>query len=125
MPVLPITRASKDTVAKDTVKDTVMTVFLMITRASKDTVAILSALQAAYPKPRSPADVALHQLLGSTNDRITATAVRLLAEGNAQGLGQSHRFPECDLDCAVSLADIHQSALAVSVLMCLVLSARW
>ena len=56
-------------------------------RASKDTVEILRALQAAYPHAVTPEHVALHDLLGATNERITAQAAALLRKGDAAMLG--------------------------------------
>lgn len=56
-------------------------------RAGKDTVQILAHLQAAYPEAATPQQEALHDLLGPTNERITASAISLLATGDAQGLG--------------------------------------
>ncbi len=56
-------------------------------RASKDTVAILAGLQAAYPHVEQPEHVALHELLGATNERVIGRAVELLQEGDAQHLG--------------------------------------
>lgn len=58
-------------------------------RAGKETVQILADLQAAYPEAATPQHAALHDLLGATNERITGTAVSLLAAGDAQGLGMS------------------------------------
>ena len=51
---------------------------------------ILADLQAAYPEAATQQHAALHDLLGATNERITGTAVSLLAAGDAQGLGMSH-----------------------------------
>lgn len=56
-------------------------------RAGKDTVQILAHLQAAYPEAITPQHTALHDLLGATNERITGTAISLLAAGDAAGLG--------------------------------------
>ena len=65
----------------------------MAHRAAKDTVLILSRLQAAYPHPVTPEHEALHELLGPTNERITAEAAQLLRDGDAPLLG-AHRAPE-------------------------------
>ena len=59
----------------------------MAYRAAKDTVLILSRLQAAYPHPLTLEHEALHELLGPTNERITAEAARLLCDGDAPLLG--------------------------------------
>jgi mevalonate kinase len=55
--------------------------------AAKDTVAILAALQAAFPHPRTREEAALAELLGPINQRLTAAAVRALAAGDAAALG--------------------------------------
>ena len=77
-------------------------------RAGKDTVQILADLQAAFPEAATPQHAALHDLLGATNERITGTAIGLLAAGDAQGLGMSNlqtlMMVNSRVDCCVSVA---------------------
>jgi len=67
----------------------------LLRRAAKDTVQILSRLQAAYPEAATPQQEALHELLGPINERITARAISLLAEGDAEALGEDTTCIAC------------------------------
>ena len=49
--------------------------------------AILAHLQAAYPEALTTEQRAVHDLLGPVNERITGCATKLLASGDAAGLG--------------------------------------
>lgn len=56
--------------------------------AEKDTIKILSDLNRAYPFPNSDADRAEHEALGENNLEIVDRAVKYMAEGDAEALGQ-------------------------------------
>lgn len=66
--------------------------------AAKDTVRILAALQAAYPHPSSPADEALHDLLGPVSLETTGRALEALRAGDAPGLGRILTQAQADFD---------------------------
>lgn len=48
---------------------------------------ILAHLQAAYPEAFTIQQAALHDLLGTTNERITSSAIVALEAGDAWALG--------------------------------------
>ena len=56
--------------------------------ASKDTIRILSDLNKSYPFATTEAEQNLHKALGEWNHEIVERAVRYMAEGNVQALGQ-------------------------------------
>ena len=56
--------------------------------ASKDTIRILSDLNKSYPFATTEAEQNLHKALGEWNHEIIGRAVRYMAEGNVQALGQ-------------------------------------
>ena len=56
--------------------------------ASKDTIRILSDLNKSYPFATTEAEQNLHKALGEWNHEIIERAVRYMAEGNVQALGQ-------------------------------------
>ena len=56
--------------------------------ASKDTIRILSDLNKSYPFATTEAEQNLHKALGEWNHVIIERAVRYMAEGNVQALGQ-------------------------------------
>ena len=56
--------------------------------ASKDTIRILSDLNKSYPFASTEAEQNLHKALGEWNHEIIGRAVRYMAEGNVQALGQ-------------------------------------
>lgn len=55
----------------------------------------MQILQAAYPEAATPQQEALHELLGPINERITARAISLLAEGDAEALGEDTTCIAC------------------------------
>ena len=56
--------------------------------AEKDTIRILSDLNKAYPFPSTDAERAEHEALGARNLEIVDRAIRYMAEGKAEELGQ-------------------------------------
>ena len=56
--------------------------------ASKDTIRILSDLNKSYPFATTEAEQNLHKALGEWNHEIIGRAIRYMAEGNVQALGQ-------------------------------------
>ncbi len=56
--------------------------------ASKDTIRILSDLNKSYPFASTEAEQNLHKALGEWNHEIIGRAIRYMAEGNVQALGQ-------------------------------------
>ena len=56
--------------------------------ASKDTIRILSDLNKSYPFATTEAEQNLHKALGEWNHEIVGRAIRYMAEGNVQALGQ-------------------------------------
>ena len=56
--------------------------------AEKDTIKILSDLNKAYPFPSNEAEQKEHEALGEKNLEIVDRAIRLMAEGDAEGLGR-------------------------------------
>ena len=56
--------------------------------AEKDTIRILSDLNKSYPFATTEAEQNLHKALGEWNHENVGRAIRYLAEGNAQALGQ-------------------------------------
>jgi UTP-glucose-1-phosphate uridylyltransferase/mevalonate kinase len=56
--------------------------------AEKDTIRILSDLNKSYPFASTEAEKNLHKALGEWNQEIVERAIRYMAEGNAQALGQ-------------------------------------
>jgi galactokinase len=79
-------------------------------RAGKDTVQILADLQDAYPEAATPQHAALHDLLGATNERITGTAISLLAAGDARGLGAAPPRTLIMMNCLVDRGELRPSA---------------
>ena len=56
--------------------------------AEKDTIRILSDLNKSYPFATTEAEQNLHKALGEWNHEIVDRAIRYMAEGNVQALGQ-------------------------------------
>ena len=56
--------------------------------AEKDTIKILADLNKAYPFPSNEAEQKEHEALGEKNLAIIDRAIRLMAEGDAEGLGR-------------------------------------
>ena len=56
--------------------------------AEKDTIRILSDLNKSYPFATTEAEENLHKALGEWNQEIVERAIRYMAEGDAQALGQ-------------------------------------
>lgn len=56
--------------------------------AGKDTVRILADLNRAYPFPQNEMDKALHEALGTDNQRITDKAREYISSGEVEKLGQ-------------------------------------
>ncbi|MCR5304376.1 MAG: hypothetical protein K6E33_07410 [Lachnospiraceae bacterium] len=56
--------------------------------SEKDTVKILADLNSGYPYPKNEKDRCLHEALGDDNLDITARAIRLMNEGDTEGLGK-------------------------------------
>ena len=56
--------------------------------AEKDTIRILSDLNKSYPFASTEAEQNLHKALGEWNHEIVDRAIRYMAEGNVQALGQ-------------------------------------
>ena len=56
--------------------------------AEKDTIRILSDLNKSYPFATTEAEQNLHKALGEWNHEIVGRAIRYMAEGNVQALGQ-------------------------------------
>ena len=56
--------------------------------AEKDTIRILSDLNKSYPFASTEAEQNLHKALGEWNHEIVGRAIRYMAEGNVQALGQ-------------------------------------
>ncbi|MBO6192342.1 MAG: hypothetical protein J6N98_08095 [Prevotella sp.] len=56
--------------------------------AEKDTIRILSDLNKSYPFASTEAEQNLHKALGEWNHEMVGRAIRYMAEGNAQALGQ-------------------------------------
>lgn len=56
--------------------------------AEKDTIKILSDLNKGYPFPSNEAERKEHEALGEKNLEIVDRAIRMMAEGDAEGLGR-------------------------------------
>ena len=56
--------------------------------ASKDTIRILSDLNKSYPFANTEAEENLHKALGEWNHNVVERAIRYMADGNVQALGQ-------------------------------------
>lgn len=69
------------------VKKTLYWVFVDLC-AEKDTIRILSDLNKSYPFATTEAEQNLHKALGEWNHEIVDRAIRYMAEGNVQALGQ-------------------------------------
>ena len=70
--------------------------------AGKDTIKILSDLNKAYPFPNTDAERAEHEALGKENLEIVDRAVKYMAEGNAEALGQLMTEAEALFDAKVA-----------------------
>ena len=70
--------------------------------AEKDTIKILSDLNKAYPFPNTDAERAEHEALGKENLEIVDRAVKYMAEGNAEALGQLMTEAEALFDAKVA-----------------------
>ena len=70
--------------------------------AGKDTIKILSDLNKAYPFPNTDAVRAEHEALGKENLEIVDRAVKYMAEGNAEALGQLMTEAEALFDAKVA-----------------------
>ena len=70
--------------------------------AEKDTIKILSDLNKAYPFPNTDAVRAEHEALGKENLEIVDRAVKYMAEGNAEALGQLMTEAEALFDAKVA-----------------------
>jgi hypothetical protein len=70
--------------------------------AEKDTIKILSDLNKAYPFPNTDAERAEHEALGEQNLEIVDRAIKYMAEGNAEALGQLMTEAEALFDAKVA-----------------------
>jgi hypothetical protein len=66
--------------------------------ASKDTVEILSALQHAYPFPKTDNEHNLVELLGKINLDINQRAIQFMLDGDAEGLGRLMKEAQEEFD---------------------------
>ena len=70
--------------------------------AEKDTIKILSDLNKAYPFPNTDAERAEHEALGEQNLEIVDRAIKYMAEGNAEALGQLMTEAEALFDAKIA-----------------------
>lgn len=68
--------------------------------AAKDTVIILEKLRECFPHPRNATEEGVVALLGPINKRIVETALKLIAEGNAEALGKLMVEAQAEFDKA-------------------------
>ena len=70
--------------------------------AEKDTIKILSDLNKAYPFANTDGERALHEALGEDNLEIIDRAIKMMAEGDAEGLGRLMTEAEALFDAKVT-----------------------